>query len=304
MPAATEPTYKIVDGNTGGETSSAIAWRPPVVLINNTQTTLPTGTGYSFGNYSVQNGERVLFTNLSNASQNNRIYQMSGDGVAISWTLATDGLAGDGSPTRGDYVDITQGSGAAPIYKYGFAQYIDGAWTSALTIGQTTVSASGDTTTFNTGSSTEILSNQDGNWSTYRGQYLEFHGLTSNPYFQRAGSRDSQNSSGTTPLVVTLLGNGAYLGSSDRAILCNLTILATRTDTSGDFWAEERTYNGHWSGSALTISHTNVIGTSYKTAGATNWTATLGSDFGITVVGDTGQTVRWAITREIYQHGN
>lgn len=69
-------------------------------------TSLPTGASVTIDGQAGQNGDRVLFSNLSTG--NNRVYELSGVGSSISWEPLT---AFDGSedPTDGDAVIVSQG---------------------------------------------------------------------------------------------------------------------------------------------------------------------------------------------------
>lgn len=81
------------------------AFRPPVAAVDGASSSLPTGSSYSTDGHTAVNGERFLFTNFDN-----KVYVISGVGSSISWTLATDGKAGNGSPTAGDLIPVIGGS--------------------------------------------------------------------------------------------------------------------------------------------------------------------------------------------------
>lgn len=66
---------------------------------------LPTGTSVTIDGVAGVDGDRILFTNL--ASDNNRIYELSGVGVSISWTPTLD--FNQGIPEEGDRVSVTSG---------------------------------------------------------------------------------------------------------------------------------------------------------------------------------------------------
>lgn len=87
-----------------------VSWRKPVRTINITSTSLPTGASYIYDGVTHSDGDRVLFTALSNPSDNNKVYKISGVGSSISWAVETDGQAGNGSPTDGDAIYVQEGS--------------------------------------------------------------------------------------------------------------------------------------------------------------------------------------------------
>ena len=86
---------------------SGLSIRPPVAAIDTTDTTLPTANPVIDG-YIVAIGDRILFTALS--SGNNEIYVAGGTLSVMTWTLATDGQAETGAPTKGDIVFIKNGT--------------------------------------------------------------------------------------------------------------------------------------------------------------------------------------------------
>lgn len=88
---------------------SNISLRPPVRAIDTASTTLPTANPVIDG-YTVALGDRVLFTALSVAGSNNRVYKATGSLGSVIWMLETDGQAGDGSPTDGDLVFCQSGT--------------------------------------------------------------------------------------------------------------------------------------------------------------------------------------------------
>lgn len=77
---------------------------------NSTNATLPTGTSYSPDGTAVVNGDTVLFTNLG--SGNNEIYQVSGVGTSLVWTVQAS-FSGFASPTAGSAIVISGGSAFA-----------------------------------------------------------------------------------------------------------------------------------------------------------------------------------------------
>ena len=70
-------------------------------------TTLPTGTSVTLDGSAGVNGDKVLFTKL--ASNNNRVYELSGVGSSLVWTALTL-FEGALDPTSGDLVSVASGT--------------------------------------------------------------------------------------------------------------------------------------------------------------------------------------------------
>lgn len=87
---------------------NGLAWRQAAALLDSNHTTKPLTTATSIDGQTITNGSRVLFTNLSTG--NNRVYVATVVVAVVSWNLATDGQAGDGSPTDGDTLYVTYGN--------------------------------------------------------------------------------------------------------------------------------------------------------------------------------------------------
>jgi hypothetical protein len=85
-----------------------IGTRPFVTLKDDTAVILPTGSAYTADGQPVVNGNRVLFTNL--VTGNNEVYVVGGVGTSLTWTLATDGQNGDGTPAAGDILLVLDGT--------------------------------------------------------------------------------------------------------------------------------------------------------------------------------------------------
>jgi hypothetical protein len=92
---------------------SGISWRPSAQLYS-TAATKPATTATLIDGVTVTTGIRVLFVNASPANQ---VFTAAVSGGNITWTVATDGQAGTGSPTEGDAILITEGT-----------NYLDTAW--------------------------------------------------------------------------------------------------------------------------------------------------------------------------------
>jgi len=71
-------------------------------------TTLPTGTAYTVDGVAIQEGETVLFSNLS--VDNNKVYAVSGVGTSLSWE-AQRSFNNQEQPTDGDTVRFKKGNG-------------------------------------------------------------------------------------------------------------------------------------------------------------------------------------------------
>jgi hypothetical protein len=79
-------------------------------LYDKTLTTVPTGTSATIDGVTVVNNDLVLFANL--ASNNNKIYKVTGVGTALVWT-AQRSFSSSTSPTDGDTVRIQEGTAFA-----------------------------------------------------------------------------------------------------------------------------------------------------------------------------------------------
>lgn len=82
-----------------------------VAAVDENSETLPSGgVSYSTDGYTAVNGDRILFTNLTNSGENNRVYEISGVGSSISFTLVTDAFFGGSDPVDGSYVHVSNGN--------------------------------------------------------------------------------------------------------------------------------------------------------------------------------------------------
>lgn len=84
----------------GGGGSIKVDYLDPISTI------LPTGTTVTIDGIAGVNGDLVLFTNL--ITNNNRVYELGGVGVALTWT-ATSAFSGQFDPTDGDTARILKG---------------------------------------------------------------------------------------------------------------------------------------------------------------------------------------------------
>ncbi len=92
--------FGVGSGSGSGDTSIKADYLDPIT------TTLPSGSSFTIDGQSLANGDTVLFTNLS--SNNNRIYQASGVGSAITWE-AQRSFSSSLDPSDGDSVRILKG---------------------------------------------------------------------------------------------------------------------------------------------------------------------------------------------------
>ncbi len=93
----------LILGTSGSGTGSI-----KVDLFDPISTVLPTGVSVITDGITGVNGDLVLFSNL--LSDNNRVYELSGVGVAIAWT-AQRSFSNDFDPTDGDTARVLRGDG-------------------------------------------------------------------------------------------------------------------------------------------------------------------------------------------------
>ena len=103
----------------GGGTSNS--FRPPVTLLDSVNNSKITDTSTQIDGVTVSDGDTVLFTNLTGGEvgDNNKVFTASVSGTSITWTLRTDGISGDGSPTPGEQLMILKGM-VGENQEYGF----------------------------------------------------------------------------------------------------------------------------------------------------------------------------------------
>ena len=99
--------------------------RKPVLVVDSIANSLPgIGSSISADGLSITSiGERILFTNLSDSMQNNRIYEVisahgSGATPLYELKLTTDGINADGSPAIGDLVQSLSGSSINELWAW------------------------------------------------------------------------------------------------------------------------------------------------------------------------------------------
>jgi hypothetical protein len=83
---------------------------PRVRYVDSTSTTLPATEPYSPDGTAIADGDKVLFTNLSTPSQNNRVYRAAVASPNITWTLLALGEDASGAPTDGDSLYVQEGT--------------------------------------------------------------------------------------------------------------------------------------------------------------------------------------------------
>jgi hypothetical protein len=92
--------------------------RQPITTVDSSLTSLPASPAASIsaGGLSLVAGDRVLFTALSNPSENNMIYKVEQHGAAgnsaleLYLVLDQSGLNPSGAPTKGDFCLVQAGS--------------------------------------------------------------------------------------------------------------------------------------------------------------------------------------------------
>lgn len=111
-PLITTPSTNSSAVATYGQVQAAkmgLSLRGTVRAWDNSNTTRPTANPVIDGQTIALN-DRVLFTALSVGGDNNRVWKATGSLSAVTWTLETDGPAGDGSPTDGDLIYVQTGT--------------------------------------------------------------------------------------------------------------------------------------------------------------------------------------------------
>jgi hypothetical protein len=81
--------------------------RESVQAVDSSSVALPSGAGATIDGVVVAENDRVLFTNLSAGS--NKVYQVTGVGSSIVWSVALDGRA-NGAPQEGDQLYCEAGT--------------------------------------------------------------------------------------------------------------------------------------------------------------------------------------------------
>ena len=111
---------------------SGLSWRPPVDYCDDANTSptnnvKPTDTSTQVDSSTIVDGDRVLFANLTGgeAGDNNKVFIATVVATTITWTLETDGQAGNGDPTDGDAIFCQRGTvNADRTYNYNGTSWV------------------------------------------------------------------------------------------------------------------------------------------------------------------------------------
>jgi hypothetical protein len=99
--------------------------RAPVTCVDQSLTSLPASPAVSItvdSSVSLQAGDRVLFTALTNPAENNMIYKVESHGSAglpqqmLNLVLDTSGRNPSGAPVKGDFCRVQSGSSAGDLF--------------------------------------------------------------------------------------------------------------------------------------------------------------------------------------------
>jgi hypothetical protein len=101
----------------GGSSSSGTSSIGRINYLDSVSSSMPSVDPSTVDGYTIANNDIVLFTNLSTATQNNKVYKATVAGGAISWTLLKLGSDSSGTPAKGDGLFVMSG-----------AQYRDSLW--------------------------------------------------------------------------------------------------------------------------------------------------------------------------------
>jgi hypothetical protein len=104
--------------------------RPAINFIDTSSTSLPTNLPIVVDGGTVNEGDKVLFTNLSNPSQNNRVYALdvAGNSSQFQLTVQADGRNASGVPTPGEMLNVKNGNahgGSLWVYEAATWEKID-----------------------------------------------------------------------------------------------------------------------------------------------------------------------------------
>jgi len=92
--------------------------RKAVNILDSVTTSLPTGITITLDGYQITDGDRVLFTNLSDPSLNGRIYEADIVDKKLIFKLARDGRASNGDTLDGDTTYVYFGSHKGELWTY------------------------------------------------------------------------------------------------------------------------------------------------------------------------------------------
>lgn len=92
--------------------------RKAVNILDSVTTSLPSGTTITLDGYQITDGDRVLFTNLSDSSLNGRVYEADIVDKKLIFKLARDGRASNGDTLDGDTLYVYFGSHKGELWTY------------------------------------------------------------------------------------------------------------------------------------------------------------------------------------------
>lgn len=100
--------------------------RRDVAVVDSVSTSLPLNvSSLVVDGISLSGGNRILYVNLSNPNQNNRVYVVSQSHGTINVTLTTDGKNPDGSAANGEVVQVESGvEWEETIWGFQFPSYV------------------------------------------------------------------------------------------------------------------------------------------------------------------------------------
>jgi len=277
--------------------SYKVSWRPSVACFVFDGSAPPSGgTSYTFYSYTAQNGDRVLF------SHDNKIYVISGVGTSIVSTLATDGQAGNGDPTKGDQVAVVGGL----LWGGTYLHYTGSGWSTLIPFPNGSYIAertygSGDLGILSSAGINVGVNGIGVNRFTNNGIAItRFSGASfaNEPVWGVQAVTSDNITTNATPLSLTFSAGigGVLVSASNRVYMMKVEVVASRTDVTntdllvGSYWQAL-----YWNGSSFTaVGTTQTIGTpQYKGTGNT-WTVDLTSSPGsVVVTGESGKTIQW-----------
>ena len=98
--------------------AAAGTWRPDVIAMDAVDITLPSAPILIDG-VTIANGNRVLFTALTNPLQNNRVFRATNiSATTIDWIPQMDGGNEDGSAANGDILFVVSGTSYGNQFRF------------------------------------------------------------------------------------------------------------------------------------------------------------------------------------------
>lgn len=279
-----------------------VCWRPACQGFDFSGAPPPSGgSTYSFLSYTAVNGDRVLFTN------DNRVYVISGVGTSISWTLATDGQAGNGNPSPEDILPILRGTlfaGCFLSYSTGGGWNTTQTWSNGASISESAFGSGHLRFMSNAGIS--IAVNGLG-WNAFTNNGISITSFTGSSFsgqnvYGVLSVTTNNITTNATPLFLTFMAgtDPSFFGMpANKVFKMQVDIVATRTDVTksdalvGSYWQAL-----YWDGAAFTaVGTTQTIGTPQSMGTVSGWTVDLtGTPGAVAVTGATGKTIQWGAT--------